>query len=73
MERDNLVVDLDTMLGSGAQGIIYKGRFREDINSDEWNEVAVKTPKRDGIINSVLLKQTHKQIPNKHNKLNNSC
>ena len=60
-----MVVDLDTILGSGAQGIIYKGRFREDIDSDKWNDVAVKTPKLDGIINSLLLKRTHERISNR--------
>ena len=56
VERENLVVGLDTVLGSGAQGIIYKGRFREDIDSDIWNEVAVKTPKLDGINQLTFIK-----------------
>ena len=43
--REDLGVHLDQLLGSGAQGSVYRGKLRKD---KKWIDVAVKTPKFGG-------------------------
>ncbi len=42
---EDLEIYLDRLLGSGAQGSVYKGKLRRD---KEWVDVAAKTPKLGG-------------------------
>ncbi|XP_072038746.1 proto-oncogene tyrosine-protein kinase ROS-like [Amphiura filiformis] len=43
LRRDDLGIHYDKLLGSGAQGSVYKAKLRRD--NKEWIDVAAKTPK----------------------------